>query len=311
MDQNGRPFSVGTGGRFESEPVADFSGISKLTSFQATAGRLPVKGGSAFLMNQEIQKHDNSDEIRRYRERYVAFIDILGFSRHVEKSIKDRALFSTLRSILSSGALTANHKRPDDVRSYHFSDSIVISTIYDPEGLKEIIESVQLTCISLLCYRILTRGGITKGKLYDDGKSVFGPALIRAYHIEKDIALYPRILMDRCIYREVNKSSYSKNAFRKDFDDLYHLDLLKHGQFCEGDPDIDIGHNKPPIMAWTTEEWLQKIKKFIEEELVQQKDKTAVVKKYVWMAKYFNSFLRKSSGFHISAIKSRLLRELL
>jgi hypothetical protein len=28
LDQNGRPISVGTGGRFESEPVADFSGIT-------------------------------------------------------------------------------------------------------------------------------------------------------------------------------------------------------------------------------------------------------------------------------------------
>lgn len=30
MDQNGRPISVGTGGRFESEPVADFSGITSV-----------------------------------------------------------------------------------------------------------------------------------------------------------------------------------------------------------------------------------------------------------------------------------------
>lgn len=248
-------------------------------------------------MNQKLLINNNLNKIRVYRERYVAFIDILGFSMYVEKSIKDRELFSTLRNILSSKAIMANNKRPDDVRAYQFSDSIVISTIYDPEGLKEIILSVRLICDKLLSYHMLTRGCITKGKLYDDGKAVFGPGLIRAYHIEKDIAVYPRILMDRCIYRDVKDISHDKSHFRRDFDDRYHLDILKLGTFWEVDLDVNIGHNKSLIMAWTKEEWLQKIKKFIEEELVQQEDKISVVKKYVWLAMYFQFILKKVKGF--------------
>lgn len=90
-------------------------------------------------------EYDYTSNNRLYHERYVAFIDMLGFSEHVKNSIRDRALLSTLRNILSSKALTANCKRPDDVRSYQFSDSIVISTKYDPEGFEEIIKSVRLS----------------------------------------------------------------------------------------------------------------------------------------------------------------------
>jgi hypothetical protein len=247
-----------------------------------------------------------------YRERYVAFIDILGFSEHVEKSIRDRDLFSTLRAILSSRAITANSKRPDEVRSYQFSDSIVISTINDTEGLKEIIESVRLTCYRLLHDWILTRGGITKGKLYEDGKAVFGPGFIRAYHIEKGIAVYPRILMDRCIYREVKKISYDKSHFRRDYDARYHLDILKLGPFLESNlGDVPVGNNKTQNIVNTKEEWLNNIKQFIEEGLGKQKANKSIFKKYAWMAMYFNSFLRKSKDFNITAIKLRHLKELL
>lgn len=263
-------------------------------------------------MKQEVDKCDNSNKIRGYRECYVAFIDMLGFSKRVEESIGDWELFKTLRDNLCSEVTTANHTRPDEVRSYQFSDSIVISTRNDQQGLKEIIQSAYLICDKLLYYQILTRGGITKGKIYDDSKVIFGPGLIRAYRIEKDIAIYPRIVMDRCIYREVKKISYNESHFRRDFDARYHLDILKLGPFWYGNlGDVSVGYNGAPIMSETKEGWLRMIKQFIEEQLVKQKDNTSIVNKYVWMAMYFNSFLRKSDTFDITTIKSPILRRLL
>jgi hypothetical protein len=42
----------------------------------------------------------------------------------------------------------------------------------------------------------LVRGGITIGDIVHDEEVVFGPALNRAYHLEHDIAKYPRIVVD-------------------------------------------------------------------------------------------------------------------
>jgi len=248
---------------------------------------------------------------RSYRERYVAFIDMLGFSEHIKNSIRDRALFRTLRGVLSSRVLTVDCNSPDSITAYHFSDSIVISTKYDSQGFEDLIRSVRLCCYDLFLYRILTRGGITKGKICEDGRAVFGPSLIRAYNIEKDIAQYPRIVMDSCVYREMSRSSFKKNkAFRKDFDGLYHLDILELGPVLEGNIDFDVGYGKPPLIASDKEQWLQIIKQFIEEGIERHQDKTSVAKKYVWMAKYFNSFLRKSKYPNITEIGHRLLTEL-
>lgn len=112
--------------------------------------------------------------------------------------------------------------------------------------------------------------------------------------------------MDNCIHREVKKISYFKSHFRKDYDDLYHLDILKIGPFLLSASMgiVDIGYKKSPIIANDEEGWLQKVKQFIEEELVQQKDKAAIVKKYIWMAKYFNSFIKKAKHLNITPIKS-------
>ena len=33
------------------------------------------------------------------------------------------------------------------------------------------------------------------GKLHHDANRIFGPALIEAYHLEKDVAKYPRIIL--------------------------------------------------------------------------------------------------------------------
>lgn len=257
-------------------------------------------------MNQELSNHNSSNDIKKYRERYVAFIDMLGFSEHIYKSIRDKELFKTIKNILTSKAMIADRAASSDIQSYQFSDSIIISAKNDQQGLKEIIHSVHIICDNLLYYNILTRGGITKGNLYDNSKTVFGPGFLRAYHIEKDVAEYPRILIDHRIYREVKEISYLKSHFRRDFDYLYHLDILRLGPFWYGNmSDVIVGYNKAPIIAINKEEWLISIKNLIEEELLKQKNNISIIKKYEWMARYFNSFLRKSKDFNITSIKLR------
>lgn len=184
-----------------------------------------------------------------------------------------------------------------------FSDSIVISTTNDQLGLKEIVRIGSLVCRYFLYYNILTRGGITKGKLYDDSRTVFGPALIRAYEIEKEIAVYPRILVDRSLYQEVEALSHHESYFRQDFDAQYHLDMLKLGPLGTGSMDgVSVGYNRPPNIGTTEEEWLHRIKQSIEEGLEKHKHNQSIVRKYVWMAVYFNSFLIESKNVLIPAI---------
>lgn len=239
-----------------------------------------------------------------YQDRYVAFIDILGFKRHVDSSIHDRPLFNTLRSILSSDVLKVGN---DDINIHQFSDSIIFTAKNNNNGLINIIESVISSCSYLLINNILTRGAITKGKLYDDSKVVFGPAFIRAYHLETETAVYPRILIDRCIYNDLKLISCHKKYCRQDFDTRIHLDILKlRPRFEAPGFGVLIGYGRR--LRISEDEWLHDMKKFIEQELAKKKSDGHNQKKYIWMAMYFNSFLRSSKNQNIKKIKLNDLR---
>lgn len=241
-----------------------------------------------------------------YQDRYVAYIDILGFKNLVDASIHDRPLFNTLRSILSSSIKNISNV---NIQIHQFSDSIIISAKHDNEGLNNIIKSLSSICEFLLIQYILTRGALTKGKLYSDDRSVFGPALIKAYQLECDTAVYPRILIDKSIYNELKTISCHQIYCRRDFDSRFHLDILKLGPSIEGDlAGVPIGKGKSLNIALTKEEWLNNIKKFIEEEL--KKSTGDIQQKFVWLAMYFNSFLKSSKNYNISIIKLKELRNI-
>lgn len=81
----------------------------------------------------------------------------------------------------------------------HFSDSLVLSAEAQDEasvsGLIELAAKVNYRLWRE--HNILTRGGITIGKLiHREGGVLIGPAMIRAYEIESTLSVYPRILID-------------------------------------------------------------------------------------------------------------------
>jgi hypothetical protein len=145
-----------------------------------------------------------------YAERYVAFIDIPGFSEIVRNSISSAEQATELVRILeriSSRAepLEFDKSHGDDFRAQSFSDCIVVSERATQAGLEHLLFVVAQLQLDLLANRILTRGGIAKGKLCHTDKIVLGPALITAYQLENTIAAYPRVIVDRATHEDYNK----------------------------------------------------------------------------------------------------------
>jgi hypothetical protein len=48
----------------------------------------------------------------------------------------------------------------------------------------------------------LSRGGIAKGPLHDSDNAGFGPAFLKAYDLEQNIAEYPRIIVDQNTHQD-------------------------------------------------------------------------------------------------------------
>jgi hypothetical protein len=137
-----------------------------------------------------------------YTDRYVAFVDILGFSSIVQRSVRDEQQAAELAQILErisnrASPSTFNLQEGDDFKAQSFSDCTVISEKASAKGLLHLTQVVSFLSLDLLASGVLVRGGIAKGPLHHRDKVVFGPALIEAYGLESRTAKFPRILLDR------------------------------------------------------------------------------------------------------------------
>lgn len=131
-----------------------------------------------------------------YQECAIAFVDVLGFAQLVERSEVDQEARILLARVIATADLFAEHMTFARMGTPNFfSDSILLSMIRPADNIFYLVREIGLLARYLLSMGFATRGGITTGPLYHQGKAVVGPALVRAYRIEQR-AFYPRIILD-------------------------------------------------------------------------------------------------------------------
>jgi hypothetical protein len=145
-----------------------------------------------------------------YSERYVVFLDILGFGEIVRNSVRAPAQAAELVRILNriSGRtepLEYDRLFGADFKAQSFSDCILLSASASDSGLEHLLYVVYNLAFDLLANGILTQGGIAKGELHHSDKIVFGPALIKAYDLERRIAEFPRIVVDKATHDDFKR----------------------------------------------------------------------------------------------------------
>jgi hypothetical protein len=130
-----------------------------------------------------------------YRERYVAFLDLLGFKTLVARAETDPAEKERVRKVLGlmRDSLTQNPRL--GLRFTHFSDCIVLSIDRTPAGLMEAFESINVLTSNLLQFDVLVRGGLVAGNAYHDRDFVYGTAVNRAFLLESELAQDPMTLV--------------------------------------------------------------------------------------------------------------------
>jgi hypothetical protein len=169
-----------------------------------------------------------------YTQRYIAFLDILGFSEIVRETDRDAlpnrfdALVKTLEEINS------REDELDDVvgcdfQFQTFSDSIVMSSNATTTGLFYLLLVVRRLALNLLGNRLLMRGAVARGKLHHVGSVMFGPAFLDAYRIEHEIAKFPRIILSEDVFKELNEmnSGLREPSFILADDGPPYLDILR------------------------------------------------------------------------------------
>jgi hypothetical protein len=232
-----------------------------------------------------------------YSERYVAFVDILNFRGIIESVSRGDRSADEVRGLLQA---IHERRRPEahaeevaEFKAQSISDAVALSSACNAQGLDHIFYVVCSLAIGLLESGILIRGAITKGKLYHDDSAVFGEGLVSAYHLESQVARFPRILVARQVARDVEE--YTKIAplmplFRgslKQADDgPMYLNLFK-----ELMPWIIKYKGAAPSSAPLTDAHLTRTRKMraaIQQQFDASIDDPRIFEKLQWFAKYWN-----------------------
>lgn len=111
-----------------------------------------------------------------------------------------------------------------------FSDNIILSNEI-VEGEEEraffsVIFFSALLQVNMWVNDLLVRGGISCGDFFSDDRMIWGNALIRAYKLEGQIAIYPRIIVEPEI-ADIIKLMMKPDKGRllcEDFDGIYFID---------------------------------------------------------------------------------------
>lgn len=138
-----------------------------------------------------------------YRPRYVAFVDVLGFSALVRAGDTDPAIRQLILGIVAILRETLARNPRVGFQFTQFSDCIVMSANCNAFGLHAIFSGCRMLAMNLLSHGILLRGGIAMGNLTHTDRELFGVGLVVAHGFDKSGGS-PRIALDPNIVAEIS-----------------------------------------------------------------------------------------------------------
>lgn len=144
-----------------------------------------------------------------YQRSIVAYLDILGFRGKIEEAEGDSSKIQQIYESLTTAQSIVNTFKIGypprlagmyKIQGHMFSDTIILSCqTVSEDSVFFVIQDVAILQYLLVMQKCFLRGAITIGDHYQEGNLVFGPALIKAYEMEHQLAIWPRVIIDPAI----------------------------------------------------------------------------------------------------------------
>lgn len=210
--------------------------------------------------NDETLAVQNDPRRMGYQSRLIAFLDLLGFSRMVDNSLRDPSVVVHIHKILAAVRKVfpqwddSNREKEESYlrlvrelkpairgftfgshelfRTSMFSDNVAFSGPPNPTGFMVLVPTAAFLWLNLIRYGILLRGGLTSGLLHHSETQIFGPALVECHELESRVAKYPRIVVSKSFVNVLRQNEGRHDLpdnfalFRRDADDMYHVHTL-------------------------------------------------------------------------------------
>jgi hypothetical protein len=227
-----------------------------------TSGRVPPPGGFPYV------------------EKYVAFIDMLGFRNLVESADASAEKREALANVIGIFRTTIGAHETLGTRVTQFSDSLIVSSDRSESGLHALLSGCTWLAINLLQHAILLRGGISIGGITHEPDVLFGMGINRAYAFDKS-GVPPRIALDLEVTLDIQGSATLANWGFVTQDHISGESMLHIFREIEG---FDA---KPVAGGIRWERHAAEIAEII--RLHSSPDQPEEIRqKYVWLAEYWN-----------------------
>ncbi len=145
------------------------------------------------------------------KKKYVAFLDVLGFSALVNSDSKPK-LEKYFEIVDGAFAIFDYEKK--NIKKFSISDSIILIAEDNESDLKTLLTAIRTLQYSLAVNDIWLRGGISHGGVFieEDKNIIVGKGYIKAFLLESE-AIYPRVILDPSILKHLGltrKELYDK-----------------------------------------------------------------------------------------------------
>lgn len=230
---------------------------------------------------------------KQYTECYVAFIDILGFKDIITQKSCDYIahIFDAIRGmtdLIHNYDFTAiNSESMKKLNIRVMSDSICAFIEKEVEDafatLLVACASFQAQLLHCMPEPVLLRGAIVCGDISDQGDTVYGPALTRAYLMEQKNAQVPRIIITKELLEDVS----AHNS-----DDSTTCKAIQYMTFCDSDAFYVLDcFGFLAVLDCKSGKDLKKLKGYVEQMLSSTID-DSIRKKYLYVQKMISKYCR-------------------
>lgn len=235
---------------------------------------------------ETIQRLEGID----YEEKFVCFLDVLGYSDLVIDSNSPKEAALPLLILKEIKRIAEN--RESNLYISLFSDCAYV--IADKADADELIEFVAVSCFDVLMDNThndpteykhhFLRGGITFGEVYYGNNILLGPAIIKACRLEKK-AKYPIVIVDSNAEDMLIKSKYKDFIHDNPSNDTRYVDFLTLIHRKNDDTDKPYNQNHKITSGGLNEvyRWVDdKYKEYVKLE----RHSRDLKEKYGWMGDY-------------------------
>ncbi len=214
------------------EEIRKYSPFVEYTENQGKS----MKSDDVFIKFNEFQ--ENLKNIK-YENSIIGILDILGFKNEIES--EDESSLRNLNKVI----LEQKFKNEvlvdfENINFFMLSDTfIVFSDNESIDSAKKVITVLSNIKRSLLHDGFLSRGSVVKGKHFLKNNVLISPAFIKAYLIEEKECVYPRIIIEDVLARQILelKENFPSHFLEQDFDGKFvarsFLQVMEIATFCD------------------------------------------------------------------------------